>query len=730
MAVYNPATDVFAAVQQRLRDLQQGRNLPEFDDQETAERTDAAQAYAGENERHFVSYIEDAVKTSRDSALHVRNVQQECWAVYQEDEPPTYALKEDWQSRVVVPKPYSAVQFAKAQVRKAFTPEFLSVKDARRPDLAHFWLKLLKLQLDQNHARFIIRYLDAVEMAFAIGQSMEMIPYWVPGHGLQYTLVEPWKIHRDPDATPRDPQSGMYWIHEEFQDLYTLQQGQMDGRYINVERVQEGETNPQNPEMDKTLEAERKKYFWYRSAFRRMALVREFYGTVLSPRGELLLPSATYTVAGTCVIALPETVPYRSLRWPGISFSPLPHLLRHDGRSLLQGIRTLWYFMCSLLTLHNDNLNWIVNPMTEITQSLLIDQDDIDVFPGKTYVTRESMNGQQAVRTVDRRFISSEILPNLQYGDSLFQTGTFVNATVQGLPGYRSEITAREQAQHLDQSLTVFASMGVNLEFGALWAIQAGMETIMANATMGELREWMTDEDLAALGQVAMLTPQDQAPIPAIQGEMGISGLSAFLENVEVLNKIETMVIPMAESPVFNPYTKPHNIAKAVETRLNLRDEDLFVDEAEADAILQQQHQQVQQAQQMQQQLIQAQMALEQQKLQMEAEKTQLEAQKIALEGQNLQRQALIDQAQLEQERQNLIEEQRLAEAELAKVGAEIQRVQAEIGRAVMQIHVMAEQIALDQQKAALAERESQQKLKIALMQARAKTNGSQRNGQ
>jgi hypothetical protein len=722
MAIWNP-TDLQSEIRQAIHDqlATQGNNAlhPAMDNQELGEREEAARAYADENPRHFVEYVSECVRTSHDAVFHIRELQQECWNVYQEEEPPQYQLKEDWQSRVVVPKPHSAVQFAVAQVRKAFTPEFLAVKNETRPAVANFWLKLMKVLLDPSHANFIIRYLDATEMSFAIGQSLEMVPYWVPGVGLQYALIEPWKIHRDPDATPRDPQSGMYWVHEEFQDLYVLREGQKTGQYINVDRVQEDSHNPENPEMDPEIEAERKRHFWVRNKFRTMILTREFYGTVLDSRGDMLLPSANYVVAGQTVIAPPEAVRFPSLRWPGISFSPLPHLLRHDGRSLLQGIRTLWYFMCSLLTLHNDNLNWIVNPMTEITHSALIDQDDIDVFPGKTYLTRETMNGQQAIRTVDRRFISGDVLPNLQYGDSLFQTGTFVNATVQGLPGYRSEITAREQAQHLDQSLTIFAKMGINLEFGALRAIQAGMETVMVNATVSDLLHWLPPEDLLSVGLDPRNTDPTVAPLPELLGQFSVSGLSAFVESMEVVNKIESMIVPMAHSPVFGPYMRPYQIAKSIETRLGLQDEDLLVTEDEAKQIVAHQQQAVAQAQQMQQQLAQAQAALEQQKLQLEAQKLALEAQKIALEGENQARQAMIDAAQLEQERQNLMQEQALAAAELAKLGAEIQRVEAEIGRVIVQTGQVVAQIDLERQKAETAAKEGQQKIALARQQAK-----------
>lgn len=725
MAQFDPAVaDTIFTTAQRVRELERQTLPPQFDDQETTERLVAAQAYAGESEQHFVQYCEEMVRTSVRANQDIRRTQNELWQIYQEEEPRNYDKKEEWQSRVVVPKPHSAVQFAKAQVRKAFTPQFLSIQSERSESVADFWTKLMRIQLDRSHSNFIIRYLDAIEMSFAIGQSMEMVPYWVPGKGLEYALIEPWKIHRDPDANGRDPQSGMYWIHEEYQDLWVLQKGQANGQYQNVHLVQEQTNNPANPEMDKESEASRRKMTWERNRFRKSALTREFWGTILSPRGEYLM-EGTYTVGGTRVIALPEASPYPSIRWPGVSFSPLPNLLRYEGRAILHGVRTLWYFMCSLLTLHNDNLNWVVNPMTEINQSALIDQDDIDVYPGKTYVTRETMNGQQAVRTVDRRFITGEILANLQYADSLFQTGSFVNATVQGLPGYRSEITAREQAQHLDQSLTVFGSMGVNLEDGALLAIEAGKETILANITLEDLGKFMSDEDLQVLLDPAVAHEDSglyqDIPVPQLRGHFSISGLSALIENMEVLRNINESVIPMGESPRYARYIKAYNVCKAQERRLNLQDEDLYVNQAEADEIDREQSQQMQQAAQMQQAMLAAQQQAEQQKLQLEEQKLQLEAEKMGIEQQKLQMQAEIDQAKLEGERLNLQEQQALADREIQKVETEIARVEAEIERVQTQGEVLVAQLQLQREKADLAEREAEQRMKLAAQAAKQK---------
>jgi hypothetical protein len=599
-------------------------NRVDFDAQETAEREEAAQAYASEDEAHFVGFMEDCVKTSVEAMRKIRLNQQECWDVFNEEPPPNYALKEPWQSKVVVPKPYSSCQFAQAIVRKAFDAEFLSIENKQDEAGAEFWKELMSLMLSRTYANFPINFTDATGMSFAVGQSMEMIPQWIPGKGLRFTLTEPWKIHRDPDSISRQPQSGMYWIHQEYLDYYLLKDGEKNGVYQNIPDMGPGGQygSPQSDvNMTKEEMARRKEMMWNRSKFRAMALTSEFWGTVLDKRGELLLPNATYTVTGDRVIRLPKTSPYPTMRWPGIGFSAMPHLLRFDGRALIQGIKSLWYFMNSLFCLHADNLNWIVNPPTEIDISALVDQTDVDNYPGKQYLTRGTVSGQQAFRVGERRSQTGDILANMNFADQRFQEGTMLNYSAMGLPGYRAEVTARESAQNLDQSMTVVGLMGKNLEDGALWVIQAGAETVAINITYEELAQIMPE---AANRYMDPASPTGLTLPQLNSGTFKVAGISALMRDMEIVRSIQGVILPMAESDLFRPYLKPYQLIRAVEKRLNLQDEGIVVELADAQRIDQNQQVQQEAAIQAQQQAAAAEAALAEVKAQSEQAKAEM----------------------------------------------------------------------------------------------------------
>jgi len=568
-----------------------------MDEKELAEREEAAQAYAGEQEQHFVSYLQDCVKQSTTSMEEIRKTQLACYDVYKENRPVSYSKKEPWQSQIVIPKPFATVQYGAAAVKKAFTPKFLTVRNPKNEPAGRFWQKVMDDQLNEQAANFQIRFTDAVTMSLAIGISMEMIPRFVPGRGLEYCLVEPWKIHRDPDSMSRDNQSGIYWIHQEYLDWYILKEGEKNGQYRNVDRsIEETQTTSDDSLLTKEAIAERKKQVWQRSEFRKMVQVSEFWGTILGPKGDLLLPNARYTVAGGRVIRLPEKNSYETLRWPGCAFSPMPDLLCFGGRGLLEGILTVWEAMCNIMCLHQDYLLWIVNPMHEINIDALDNPADVKTYPGKEYLTRDTAHGQQAVRSVQRRFVTNEILANLQYHDQNFQRGSLVTDSVQGLPGFRKDMTYRESAQNLDQALGVYSLMGENIEAGAIAAICAGAEMIYHHAGYADYQRIFTEKELAEFGIVPdATTPNGVRGVPPIDGAFHVSGMQALMRENEALTNLRTLILPLLGqgNTIFAPYLKPYEILKAIETRTNLRDENIIVDENEAKQIKAQQYEQL-----------------------------------------------------------------------------------------------------------------------------------------
>ena len=560
-----------------------------LDPKETAERQEAATARAKEDPRHFVDYLNACLQITVDSMAEIRDMQSECWRVYQEEEPYNYYSKETWQSRIIYPKPFKLVQAGSAIIRKIFEMDFLTVEKKGDQEIANFWRELLTTLLNRNYANFPVAFADATTMALAIGQSMEVIPYWVPGQGLRFSLIEPGKIHRDPNALSRQSQSGEWWIHQEYMGYHHLMEGQRKGRYQDVEGVGAAGSG-KDPNVTPEEIARRKNMIWQKGRYHRDILTYEFYGTVLDRKGDMLLPKATYTVAGDRLIAPPKVPPYPSLRWPGIGFSALPNLLRWDGRGLIQGIRSLWYLMCNLMSLHSDHLNWIVNPMMEIDIYSLLDQTDTNVFPGKLFRTYGNPQGHQTVRAIDFHSEVGDIMAILNFFDQRHQDGGLLDAKTMGLPGYRAEVTKGEAAQDLEQSLILVGAMGKNVEDGALDIVMASAETIRTFMTYDELVKIM-GRDVADKYRVAV---SQEFPTGLNLPELGsgtfrVTGITGVMKQKEGLQNIETLIMPLLDQSkfgnMFAPYMKPYEILQTVVRLAELSDYGLTVDDSKAKTI-------------------------------------------------------------------------------------------------------------------------------------------------
>ena len=81
-----------------------------MDEKELADREEAAKAYAGENEQHFVDYAEDCKNQSRKSSEDIRSAQAACWSMYNEEEPSSYAQKEEWQAKMKAETSFDAIR--------------------------------------------------------------------------------------------------------------------------------------------------------------------------------------------------------------------------------------------------------------------------------------------------------------------------------------------------------------------------------------------------------------------------------------------------------------------------------------------------------------------------------------------------------------------------------------------------------------------------------------------
>ena len=268
-------------------------------------------------------------------------------------------------------------------------------------------------------------------------------------------------------------------------------------------------------------------------------------------------------VAGEKIIKDPVVSPYNELRWPGVSFSPIPHLQRFEGRGILEGVLDLFEGFNNLLNLHYDNLNWSVNPVREINSANMIDPEDDEIYPGKAILKR----GDDGVITLaDTRSTSPEVLVNSQYMEKLWQNNTFVSEFLEGLPGSRSEITKGEVELKTEASLGVFNSMARDLEVGAQHALWAAYDVIMHHLDPWNKRMDNALEDVPPEQRTAAFNMRHDIPEMV---NISVNGISNLIKQADMLKRVEAAMMK-GESPVYGRYLKPYNMIKAYVDILDL----------------------------------------------------------------------------------------------------------------------------------------------------------------
>ena len=557
--------------------------LQGIDDQELEERAEAAHRYGEEDPDIYVDFAHSCITESENANLDVRFLWDECYRAYRSKI--DYSEKEDWQAKMVTGDMTATVKQGVAVIRKALRqPDWYSIEGVGEEDkqTAAFFRDALAIWLNPQHARLDTAFCDGSELGFAIGQSHEMIPRWVPGKGLVFSLVPPWQIYRDPDAMPREPHSGDYWDHVEWLDLWKVKN--LGRRYVRLDEVTANETAWGKETTEKR--ARRKGQYYQRTSFRHVVRLIEHWGVILDKQGELLLDNARFTVAGDVLIRNPEPNPFVTMRWPGVSFSPLPDLFAFEGHGVIETSLLLWLNTCNLMSLHIDDLSWRVNKLREFSRMDLEDPTDIAMFPGKNVLKNPNVPaGQQVVKEVYTSPSTNETLATLQHWDQRRENSSFVNQFVAGQRGTRTQITKGEVDLKTSQSMTIFDSIGEDIEEGAINVIRAALEVLILNwneYSDPSVTRVMSNNPAAL--EFAKKSPEARREMLLSNCDIKISGISAQIKNSELVPRLQWMM-GKAEQSTFAKYFKPFKLLKKSINALGFYEPDFIVTDGQAESI-------------------------------------------------------------------------------------------------------------------------------------------------
>ena len=548
------------------------REMPEEDrdaefDEATTELSDG----------HLVEYAEECVRHTDRVEGDRMKLDEQLWDAH-ENKMREMAEKEDWQAKITTNEPFQTATQAKMLVRKAIVdrPEWFSMdtelkddpavvaKTAFWQDSARFWAK--KAKLTQTLP-------DMTEMAFAVGLSLATKAVWSAdqdgNESLRMVKIEPWKIKNDPDKMSREPQSGLYCIHQEWIDYHVLLEGEKNGDYINVRNCLHDKSDEGS--MDRRGERKKRGLVDYSHKFRPQVFVREFWGGVLDHNGELVYPNVRFTVANRTLISRPVQTNFPKIRWPIHQFAALPHVRNFHGYSLMDGALKMWKFRNNLLSMTADKLSFVLNGCYEVDEGKLINPADKELYPGCTKAKKFNATGSAYTPIkMDTDFLPI-IESLLSVSGNLFQNAVFVTELLKGETGERKDITKGEVEIKTQQAMGVFEGIGKDVEYGAeqlIEMVQDVLTTYWDPADSPGYLQVLGEKHRPIIEQIMMLSPEQRVQYMRQDTDIDVRGVSIMFKKSALIDQMMNMV-KITESPRFMQYAKDNVLIRKMADSLD-----------------------------------------------------------------------------------------------------------------------------------------------------------------
>jgi len=555
-----------------LAQIEQMRAMPDdelaaqFDD-ETSQLSDG----------HLVEYVEECVKHTERTEDERMKLDEQLWDAH-ENKMREMSAKDDWQAKITTNEPFQTVVQAKMLVRKAIVdrPEWfdLTTQHEDNPGVMEklaFWKDALTWW--GKRTKLTQLFPDMTEMSFAIGTSLAAKAVWTTdqygAEGLRMVKIEPWKIRKDPDAMSRDPQSGLYCIHQDWIPYHVLLEGEKAGDYINVkdslkERGDEGT-------YDRRSERKKRGLVDYSHKFNPQVFVREFWGGVLDHNGELIHPSIRMTVANRTVISRPVDTNFPKIRWPIHQFAALPHMRNFHGYSLIEGMLKMWKFRNNLLSMTADKLSFVLNGCYEVDEGKLINPADKELYPGCTKAKKLNAQGPAYLAIgMDTDFLPV-VEKLMSITGNLFQNGVFVTELLKGEMGERKDITKGEIEIKTQQALGVFEGIGHDVEYGAEQLIEMIMDVLTTYwdpADSPSYLEVLGEKHRPIIEQIQMLSPEQRVDYMRQETDIEVRGVSIMFQKSEMVDRMVNMT-KITESERFHGYAKDDVLIRKVADSLD-----------------------------------------------------------------------------------------------------------------------------------------------------------------
>jgi len=524
----------------------------------------------------------------------------ECWRMYRGQE--DWSDKDDWQSKVFLPKSWAAVERAASTIKRllqssqkpwqieAINPDDLvmTARADQMTDLTRVFMEKANYQeafAEALKVSFIIGFgvikcwWDQVprQKVIAEGDSLKRITY--PEGQLIIKAVDPYNFWWLPGSTFDELNGTIEEIEvPKWKLLQIARTGKFDEEQVRA--------------LSSMKITEEQKRGYARFGDRSSALdgpsqtaslvkLTEYYGPIIiddevvEEHGHVVIANDTEVLQYSAMTNWDNKPPY-------IAFSPISFPLRPEGTGLIEMVRAINQGINKIANLSIDTLIFRLLPVFEVMPDVYENKEDFDtgLFPGKIFRRNDMFKDTAGIRPIPFEDVSGGAVQVSAQLDRSHQEGSMVSEIQQALPRYRGVQTATEiEAKQANQE-SFFGAMASDVEARAIKPlVEKALDLLMQFiATSSDPRI----PTILGVGAKELASMSREKIFELVQGDydVKVGGITEQLDKANTLQNLVQFMNIVGQNPqAWMPYINQDQLLRRIveSFRPTIRDIDNIV---------------------------------------------------------------------------------------------------------------------------------------------------------
>jgi hypothetical protein len=539
-------------------------------------------------------YVLGWKKDLKRNRIEKQSIWNECWQLYRGKE--DWTDKEEWQSKLVLPKAWSSVKQATNTIKRLlrmsqnpFTIEAVNPDDQIVNLRAGQMTDLTKVFLDK--AKYEDAFGEGLECGFIMGLGVWKL--WWGYTPTTITAVQTTNIldpatqsmtpHRQTVQNERldgqlfvravDPYN-FYWLPGSKLNQWVGTLEEIEVPKWELIRLANQGIFPRDI-VDKIASQridENEKQSWMRfdersnfstsNADTSTVKLLEYYGPCIID-GEIIEENCHIVLANDTEVLVYQPNPFWFKKPPYVAFSPLQLPFRTEGIGLVENVREINKALNRLANMSVDTLMFRLAPVFEVTEGVYENPEDFEtgITPGKIFRRNLQNAGIPGLNPIQFEDISQGAVQVSAQLDRAHQEGALVSEIMQAIPRFRGYQSAAETEIKSENQDSFFGAMANDIERQALEPMVE-----MASDLIFQFIDTTTDPRVASilgLNADVLMGMSHEELMEMIQGDYKIQvrGLSGQIEKADTLNNLVQFMNLIGQNPeAWLPYINQNEL--------------------------------------------------------------------------------------------------------------------------------------------------------------------------